>query len=152
MFSGNKMSPKQPLKVTRKVGFGRMLINQYGQAMMSGFYGVASFGPIGRYIVCVGDEFRVLRRCDDEGGLFRDHLVDGADTFTASKAWWDLPTLMEVNKWHLYGTYLENVDRIFSRYLAELDQKSAAKESPLELSGNAVSAVSVSAMSMDDEA
>merc|ERR1719474_434811 len=55
MFSGNKMSPKQPLKVTRKVGFGRMLINQYGQAMMSGFYGVASFGPIGRYIVCVGD-------------------------------------------------------------------------------------------------
>jgi len=163
MYGGNKNEPDCPLKVTQKLGFSRMCINKYGQALMDRFPEIASFGPIGRYIVSVYDEFRVLRRDDDELGLFREHLVDGAHSFTKTKAWCDLPTLIEVQKCHLYGNYIENLERIFSRYIADLDRKSGtvtmgddSTPTPLALSGDAVSALSVnsvnSVVSMDDEA
>ena len=139
MYGGNRVEPKQPLVATKKVGLSRVCINKFGQAIMDNFHKVASFGPIGTYIVCVEDEFRVLHRNEDAVGLYREHLVDGADTFLARKKWSDLPTMMDLQKYHLFTTYKENLDRIFSKYMVAIDRE--------EQSGNTLSAVT-----MDDHA
>mmetsp|Transcript_21354 Transcript_21354/g.34185 ORF Transcript_21354/g.34185 Transcript_21354/m.34185 type:complete len:379 (+) Transcript_21354:867-2003(+) len=117
MYAGNNRAPPQPLKASKKLGTARMAINKYGQAMMDNFHRIASFGPIGKWIVFIDTELRVLCRKQNED-LFHQHLVHGACTFAQSKAKFsDIPTLLKLQKHHLYVTYKANLDRILHHHV-----------------------------------
>mmetsp|Transcript_16130 Transcript_16130/g.14479 ORF Transcript_16130/g.14479 Transcript_16130/m.14479 type:complete len:376 (+) Transcript_16130:89-1216(+) len=121
MFAGNKYEPKTPLKPSKKLSFSRVCLNKYGNAMMKNFPKIASFGPIGKFIVFVDNELRVLHRKDDKHNLFNDHLVHGAHNYTLTqKKWTDLPTLIKLQKHHIMTTYIDNLDRILKLHINKL--------------------------------
>ena len=117
MMAGNKNEPKNPLHASKKLGISRFAINAYGKALFDNFYKIASFGPIGQFLVFVDNELRVLHRKDDDHGLFHQHLVFGATTYFKTKKWSDIPTLMKLRRHHLYERYKENLDYILKRYI-----------------------------------
>lgn len=83
----------------------------------------ASFGPIGKFIVFVDNELRVLHRKGDAKTkqLFNEHLVHGAYNYTLTmKKWTALPILMSLHKHHIMGTYHDNLDRILKFHINKL--------------------------------
>ena len=126
MYGGNKREPQKPLKASKKIGFSRVAINKYGKALMENFTKIASFGPIGQFIIFVNNELRVLHRKDDEHGLFNDHLVHGAHNYSLKilkKDITDIPTLLKLEKHHRYHRYKTQLGPIFKNYINNLLNK-----------------------------
>eukprot|EP00485_Elphidium_margaritaceum_P004836 CAMPEP_0202687044 /NCGR_PEP_ID=MMETSP1385-20130828/2753_1 /ASSEMBLY_ACC=CAM_ASM_000861 /TAXON_ID=933848 /ORGANISM="Elphidium margaritaceum" /LENGTH=357 /DNA_ID=CAMNT_0049341757 /DNA_START=48 /DNA_END=1121 /DNA_ORIENTATION=+ len=123
MYGGNQCEPKTPLKKSNKRGIATVCINQYGKSILDNFHKIASFGPIGRFIILAENELHVVHRTQDHSGVFHEHLVNGAHNYfhsIAKKTKRDVFTLMRLQRHHLYTSYKENLERVFGEYMKKL--------------------------------
>ena len=130
MLAGNRAIPTRPIKTNKRLikrfGLTRVCINEYAQCLLDNHAKVASFGPIGTFLIFIGDELRTLSRYDDGLGVFDEHLVHGAKNYTADHPkWCTTQSLYALYKYHTYDCYKLHVSECLRKCLAKIQKYEA---------------------------